>query len=146
MTSSSGPMPPHDPSSEPSSGYGSAAGQSAGAPRNGLGIAALVVGVLAIVASITVVGGVVPGLIAIVLGFIGRSRAKKGQATNGGVALAGIITGAVGVVLSIVLVVAGAAIFFGSGGSDLVDCVNNANGNQTAIDQCNTQFQNRNGN
>jgi len=50
------------------------------------------------------------------------------------------------VVLSIVLVVAGAAIFFGSGGSDLVDCVNNANGNQTAIDQCNTQFQNRNGN
>ena len=69
-----------------------------------------------------------------------------GQATNGGVALAGIITGAVGVVLPIVLVVAGAAIFFGSGGSDLVDCVNNANGNQTAIDQCNTQFQNRNGN
>jgi len=105
-----------------------------------------VVGVLAIVASITVVGGVVLGLIAIMLGFIGRSRAKKGQATNGGVALAGIITGAVGVVLSIVLVVAGAAIFFGSGGSDLVDCVNNANGNQTAIDQCNTQFQNRNGN
>lgn len=145
MTSSSGPMPTHDPSSEPSSGYGSAAaGQSAGAPRNGLGIAALVVGVLAIVASITVVGGVVLGLIAIVLGFIGRSRAKKGQATNGGVALAGIITGAVGVVLSIVLVVAGAAIFFGSGGSDLVNCVNNANGNQTAINQCNTQFRNRN--
>ncbi len=49
--------------------------------------------------------------------FIGRSRAKKGQATNGGVALAGIITGAIGLVLSIVLVVAGAALFFGSGGS-----------------------------
>ena len=74
-------------------------------------------GIVAIIASITVIGGVVLGIVAIVLGFIGRSRAKKGQATNGGVALAAIITGAIGLVLSIVLVVAGAALFFGSGGS-----------------------------
>jgi hypothetical protein len=76
-----------------------------------------VLGIVAIIASITVIGGVVLGIVAIVLGFIGRSRAKKGQATNGGVTLAGIITGAIGLVLSIVLVVAGAALFFGSGGS-----------------------------
>ena len=55
----------------------------------------------------------------------------------------GIITGAVGLVLSIVLVVAGAALFFGNGGSDLVNCINNAHGNQTAINQCQTQFQNK---
>ncbi len=72
--------------------------------------------------------------------------AATGSANRRPLAPDGSRRGAVGVVLSIVLVVAGAAIFFGSGGSDLVDCVNNANGNQTAIDQCNTQFQNRNGN
>jgi len=112
-------------------------------PRNGLGIAALVLGIVAIVASVTVIGGIVLRIIAVILGFIARSRAKKGQATNGGVALAGIITGALGVVLSIVLVVAGAALFFGNGGNDLVTCINNAHGDQTAITQCNNQFQNK---
>lgn len=143
MTSSSEPMPPPDPAY---GAAGSAGDQYARPPRNGIGVAALVLGVVAIVASITVVGGVILGIIALVLGFIGRSRAKKGEATNGGVALAGIITGAVGVVLSIVLIAAGAAIFFKSGGQDLIDCVNNAHGNQSAIDQCNRDFQNRNSN
>jgi len=145
------PEPPHDPSyNQGPAGPGYNQGTAGSAqyapptdPRNGLGITALVLGIVAIIASITVIGGVVLGIIAIVLGFIGRSRAKKGQATNGGVALAGIITGAVGLVLSIVLVVAGAALFFGSGGSDLVNCINNAHGDQTAINQCNTQFQNK---
>ncbi len=53
------------------------------------------------------------------------------------------IHGALGVVLSIVLVVAGAALFFGNGGSDLENCLNKAHGDQTAINQCNTQFQNK---
>jgi len=30
------------------------------------------------------------------------------------------------------------ALFFGSGGSDLVNCINNAHGDQTAINQCAT--------
>ena len=139
MTATPEPMPPHDPSYNRGPA-GSAEYAPPAHPRNGIGITALVLGIVAVVASITVIGGILLGIIAIVLGFIGRSRAKKGQATNSGVALAGIITGAVGLVLSIVLVVAGAALFFGHGGSDLVNCINNAHGDQTAINQCNTQY------
>ncbi len=142
MTATPEPMPPHDPSYNRGPA-GSAEYAPPAHPRNGIGITALVLGIVAVVASITVIGGVLLGIIAIVLGFIGRSRAKKGQATNGGVALAGIITGALGLVLSIVLVVAGAALFFGNGGSDLVNCTNNAHGDQTAINQCNTQYRNK---
>jgi len=142
VTTPSEPMPPHDPAHDPGR-TGTTRQASVAHPRNGLGIAALVLGIVAIVASVTVIGGIVLGIIAVILGFIARSRAKKGQATNGGVALAGIITGALGVVLSIVLVVAGAALFFGNGGNDLVTCINNAHGDQTAITQCNNQFQNK---
>ncbi len=142
MSTTPEPMPPHD-SSYNSGSAGSAPYAPPQHPRNGLGITALVLGVVAVIASITVIGGILLGIIAIVLGFLGRSRAKKGQATNGGVALGGIITGALALVLSIVLVVAGAALLFGNGGSDLVNCINNAHGDQTAINQCNTQFQNK---
>jgi hypothetical protein len=121
-------------------------GQPPGPARNGLGVAALVLGVLAVVTSITVVGGVVLGIAALVLGIIGRQRATRGDATNGGVALAGIITGVIGALLSIVLVVLGAAAFFGIGGGNLISCVKSANGNQTAIDQCNADFQQSVGN
>jgi hypothetical protein len=42
------------------------------------------------------------GIVGLILGFIGRGRAKRGEATNGTMALWGIITSAVVVVLSIV--------------------------------------------
>ncbi|MGH2393844.1 MAG: hypothetical protein ACRDGH_10185, partial [Candidatus Limnocylindria bacterium] len=42
------------------------------------------------------------GIIGLILGFIGRGRAKRGEATNGTVALWGIITSAVVVVILIV--------------------------------------------
>ena len=45
------------------------------------------------------------GIIGLILGFIGRSRAKRGEATNGTMALWGIITSAVVVILSIVEIV-----------------------------------------
>ena len=42
------------------------------------------------------------GIIGLILGFIGRGRAKRGEATNGTMALWGIITSAVAVVISII--------------------------------------------
>ena len=48
------------------------------ATRNGLGTAALVLGILAIPGAITIIGGVLLGILAIILGAIGRSRAKRG--------------------------------------------------------------------
>ncbi|MFE9386423.1 hypothetical protein ACFYMO_24875 [Streptomyces sp. NPDC007025] len=64
------------------------------APRNGLGLAALILGLVG------ALSGLVPilfwlsgtlGLIGLVLGLVGRSRAKKGLADNGKTALAGVL-------------------------------------------------------
>ncbi|HMG28909.1 MAG TPA: septum formation family protein [Jiangellaceae bacterium] len=75
------------------------------APRNGLGIAALILGIVGVVIGIIPfffwVAGIL-GVIGLILGFVGRGRAKRGEATNGTMALWGIITSAVAVVVSIV--------------------------------------------
>ncbi len=82
-------------------GYGQAA------PRNGLGIAALVLGVLALLSGFFIIGGLF-GLVAIVLGIIGARRAKRGEATNRGMAITGIILGVVGVLIAAVVFAIGA--------------------------------------
>jgi len=112
-------------------------------PRNGLGIAALVLGILAILTSITVVGGVLFGLVAIVLGFIGRGRAKRGEATNGGMAMAGIITGIIGLLLSAALIAFGVSLVNSKAGKDLQSCLKSAGSDQPAIQSCRNQFQNK---
>ena len=75
------------------------------APRNGLGIAALILGIVGVVTGIIPfffwVAGIL-GVIGLILGIIGRGRVKRGEATNGTMALWGIITSAVAVVVSIV--------------------------------------------
>jgi len=119
-------------------GYGSQGGRGM---KNGLGIAALVLGILALLSTITVVGGLLFGLIALILGIIGRGRAKRGEADNGGMALAGIILGAVSMVLSIVVIVAGVALFEQLGGASLVSCLEDAGNDQAAIEQCDRDFQ-----
>jgi hypothetical protein len=88
--------PPYGPG-----GYGQPAPQS-----NTVAIAALVVGIIAVLASITIVGGFVLGLVAVVLGAIGVSKA--GQLRSGkGQAVAGIVLGIVAMVLSVLLVAFG---------------------------------------
>ena len=74
---------------------------------------------------------------------MGRGRVKKGVANNGGVALAGIITGVIGLIASVVIIIAGVSIFNSVGGSDYVSCVNNANNDQSKIDQCGRDFSSR---
>lgn len=106
--------------------------QAARPVRNGMGVAALTLGILAIVTSITVIGGILLGIIAVVLGAVGRGRASSGEATNSGVAAAGIVTGVIGALLSIALIVAGVSIMNSSTGK----CIQNANGNQAAAQQC----------
>ena len=120
--------------------YGTAPGAHGAPKKNGLGIAALVLGVLSLISWFFLIGGLF-GLVAIILGVIGRGRAKRGEADNGGVALAGIITGALGLLLT-VLVIAGVAALFGSGEfSNLTDCLSEAGGDQAAIDECSREFE-----
>jgi Septum formation len=75
-------------------------------PRNGLGIAALSLGIIGAVTSITPwffwVAGIL-GVIGLIVGFGGRARAKRGEATNGTMALWGIITSAVAVVVAVIV-------------------------------------------
>jgi hypothetical protein len=112
-----------------------------GSPKNGLGIAALVLGILSLVTSFSVVGGILLGLVAIVLGALGRSRAKKGQATNGGMALAGLILGVIGLIVSVVIAAAvGSLLSRGDFGS-LTECLEQAGNDQAAIDECSREFE-----
>jgi len=110
------------------------------APRNGLGIAALVV---AIIALFSVVGGVVLGVVAIILGVLGYSRAKRGEATNGGVAVAGIVLGLVSIIEAIVVIALMVWGFSEVGGTDYVDCVSRAGNDPEAVQQCADQFRER---
>lgn len=83
--------------------YGAPYGRPGAAGRNGLGTAALVLGITGLALSIFVVGAVF-GILAIILGFVGRSRARRREASNGGAALAGIITGVLSVIVAVALV------------------------------------------
>jgi hypothetical protein len=80
-------------------------GQGYVRPRNGKATAALWTGVGALVLSFCCGAGVL-GLVPIVLGVKARSeiRASGGQQDGDGMALAGIITGAVAVVLSLAVI------------------------------------------
>ncbi|MFF8274961.1 DUF4190 domain-containing protein [Streptomyces lateritius] len=77
-------------------------------PRNGLGIAALVTGIVGLIFGIIPFLfwlGAILGVLALVFGIVGHGRARKGEATNKGVALAGIVLGAVTLVVSIAWVI-----------------------------------------
>lgn len=73
------------------------------APKNGLGVASMVVGIVAVVASWTVVGGLGLGAVAAVIGLVARARVKRGEATNGAAALVGTLLGIAAAALSAVL-------------------------------------------
>lgn len=136
---------PHDPYRPPTTPPGHAGPGAFGDPvpraaRNGSGVAALVLGILSLVSWFLLVGGIF-GVIAVVLGVLGRARAGRGEATNGGMALAGILTGALGVLLTI-LAVAGVVSLLGDGKlTNLTECLQQAGNDQAAIDECSAEFE-----
>jgi uncharacterized membrane protein len=107
----------------------------------GMAIAALVLGILAVLLCWTVVGGVLFGLIAVVLGAVASGRARRRVATGRGMAIAGIVLGLLGLVLSVGLVFIGVSLFNSSGGKTLTECLQNAQDDQAKIDKCREEFQ-----
>ncbi|MEE1755906.1 DUF4352 domain-containing protein [Streptomyces sp. SP18CS02] len=119
---------------QPQYGADPGAGQY-GAPaprpaRNGLGTAALVLGIIG------TISGFIPfffwlagilGLIALILGLSGRGRVKRGEATNKGVTTTGAVLGLVALILSVV----GAVITF-KAVDDAVDELNKELGSSSA--------------
>jgi hypothetical protein len=100
--------PPHG-WGEPAGGYGPGyqPASAQGGP-NGLAIAALVCGLVALPLAIIVIGGLV-GVAAVVLGALGLRRARDLGGSGRGLAIGGIVTGllaAVGTVLLVAGVVA----------------------------------------
>ena len=90
---------------QPPYGYYGYAGQGFMRPRNTKAVAALWTGIGALVLTLCCGAGVL-GLVPIVLGVKARSeiRATGGQQDGDGMAVAGIVTGAVAVVLSIAFI------------------------------------------
>jgi hypothetical protein len=75
-------------------------------PRNGLGVAALVLGVASLVAALSFVLfplALLGGLVAAVLGLIALTRGRTRGATNSGQAAAGVVCGVLALALAIVL-------------------------------------------
>ncbi|MFH8570711.1 DUF4190 domain-containing protein [Streptomyces sp. NPDC017993] len=73
-------------------------------PSNGFGTAALVVGIVGVLLGISIIFGIVLGVLAIVFGALGRAKATRGEATNGGMALAGLILGGIALLISAVVI------------------------------------------
>ncbi|MGP2442003.1 DUF4190 domain-containing protein [Streptomyces sp. JW3] len=70
-------------------------------PRNGMGTAGLVLGIIAAVGFCMWPFAILAGVLGIVFGAVGRAKARRGEATNSGQALAGIICGSFGVALGV---------------------------------------------
>ncbi|PZT68437.1 DUF4190 domain-containing protein [Streptomyces sp. SW4] len=86
--------------------YGWPGGPMGPQPQNGMGIAAMVLGILACcLFCFYGVVSVVLGILAIVFGVKGRRRAERGEATNHGQAQAGLVMGVIGLVLGIAVLV-----------------------------------------
>jgi hypothetical protein len=88
-------------------------------PRNGYGVAAMVLGIVGVVAAangfflVTLPLALSAGVLATVFGFLGRRRVQRGEADNPGQALAGLIMGPIAAVLAIVAVTTFALSFDG---------------------------------
>jgi uncharacterized membrane protein len=92
-------------------------------PRNGLGVASLVLGLVALALSWFFCGGFILGVCAVATGIAGRGRVKRGEASNNGAALAGILLGIFAIVIAIVVGVLVFAIYAGH-----QNCLDHAHG------------------
>lgn len=143
-----GPPPPgvypggYPPPPMPYGDYGYP-GMPAAAPRNGLGVAALILAIIALLGSCSVVGGVALGIAAVILGFLGRGRVARGEADNGGVAMTGIILGALAVVVSLAFIAMYVGIYNRYGGQELLSCIQAAGNDSDRAQQCMDEFQQR---
>ena len=122
-------------------------------PRNGMGTAALVFGILALLLCWLPAVGLLLGVVAIIFGVVGRGRVKRMAATNRGAATTGLVLGVLTLVVNLIISVLfflGLATFLNFGGGASIQqfqqCLSNA-GNapnpaavQQAADQCAQQF------
>ena len=107
----------------------------------GLAIASLLLGIAGIVTAFLLFGGLL-GLVALILGFVALGKAKRGEAGGRGLAIGGIVTGAIALLLAILLAVVVGSFFARNSEefSNLSECVEAANNDQTKIQACQDDF------
>lgn len=108
-------------------------------PRNGFGITALVLGLVALLLFWTVFGGLLFGLLGVVFAVLGYLRKRKGIATNGVMALVGGALSVLALVISGVLLAVGVSFLNSEEFSNLQDCLDQAQ-SQSERDQCQQDF------
>jgi hypothetical protein len=76
------------------------------APQNTFGLISLILGIASIPLACCFGSGILFGIVAAVLGYMGKQKAAQGLATNGGQANAGFICGIIGAGIGILWFVA----------------------------------------
>lgn len=121
-------MPPGIGSAPPGSPQVVYVQQPAAPTGNGLAVAALVLGILAVVLFWTIWGGIILGVLAVIFGAVGRGKAKLG-APNKGLATAGLVLGAAGLIGAVLFIALIATVLEDS--EDVLDrieyCLDNPN-------------------
>ncbi|GFM99689.1 hypothetical protein Sfulv_45000 [Streptomyces fulvorobeus] len=86
-------------------GYGGGPGWGGPPPANGLGTAAMVLGILAVcLFCVYGVPSLILGILALIFGILGRRRVARGEADNAGQALTGVILGSIGIALGAAII------------------------------------------
>ena len=108
----------------------------------GLAVASLVLGIIGLLTAFFLLGGLL-GLVAVILGVLALGKIKRGEADGRGLALGGIITGALAMLLTILLLVTVGSFLSENSDeiSELNDCVKAAGNNQNAVQVCRDRFE-----
>lgn len=109
-------------------------------PSNGVGIGALVVGIVSVVLCWLPFVGLTLAIVAVVLGIVGIRKASRGEATNKGMAIAGVVTGGFALFVGALFTIGTIALFNSDEFQDVFECLQNA---ETAEEQqaCQEQFE-----
>jgi hypothetical protein len=146
------PPPGQDPAAAyQAGGYQAGGYQAPGSPaargrRNGMGTAALVIGVVALVLVLLLLFsplGAFLGLLAVLFGILGLIRANRGEADNRGQAVTGLVTGAVALLFGILFTIS-VGTWFATHVNDFRrfgNCMDNAVG-AAAREQCGRELSN----
>jgi hypothetical protein len=101
-----GGYPPPD--QAPAGGYPTAGYPAARPRRNGMGVTALVLGVVGLTLVLLLLFsplGAFLGLLAVLFGILGLMRANRGEADNRGQAVAGLVTGGIALLVGVFLTI-----------------------------------------
>ena len=75
-------------------------------PSSALAIASLILGVIGLLSGWLIFGGVL-GLVGVILGIVALVKVKNGTASGKGMAIGGIVTGALGMIVAVVVLILG---------------------------------------